>query len=93
MTIITVILLCPKFVSLMTITKLLDPSLSVLIPHLQGCSAAYVATGVFGVELWHFYVYPGWSFAYVLKYLLIVAFFGGIPTSLWNIYDYYSKPK
>lgn len=56
-----------------------------------GCGLAYIATGVFGIELWHFYVFPGWNFSMALKWTLILGFFGAIPMSLYNIYEHFQK--
>ena len=36
-------------------------------------------------------MFPGWTVADVVKWLLILGFFGSIPISLWNIYDHYRK--
>jgi len=57
----------------------------------QGCGLAYLATGVYGVELWHFYVFPGWNVAYVVKWILILGFFGSLPTGAWNLYEFYTS--
>ena len=58
---------------------------------IQSCGAAYLLTAFYGVQLWQFYVFPGWTVAYVVKWLLILGFFGSVPVSLWNIYDHYHK--
>lgn len=63
-----------------------------LLPHpAQGCSGGYIVTGIFGVELWHFYCFEGWTFAMVLKWVMILGFLGSIPMSLYNIYEHYNK--
>lgn len=57
----------------------------------QGCGAGYLLTACYGVEFWHFHMFLDWTVANVVKWLLIIGFFGSIPVSLWNISDHYRK--
>lgn len=61
--------------------------------NIQGCAAGYIIIGIFGVEFWHFYAFPGWTVTFVLKWVLIGGFFGSIPNTLWNIYEHYTTPR
>lgn len=56
-----------------------------------GCGAAYIATGVFGVQLWHFYLFPGWTFCMGMRWILMLGFVFSIPMTLYNIYQYHHQ--
>lgn len=50
-------------------------------------------TYIYGIELWHFYVFRDVTCKDVLKWALIGGFLGSIPVSLSNIYVHYRTPR